>query len=65
MDWTLFSEYIGKLAKAIKNNDRDNINYFLFLSMSLLFEILHNYNINIDIAWKQWKSKALHKIYID
>ena len=65
MDWLYLSEYLGYLAKNIKNNDEHKIEMYLCLVFKYLFNIMKHYNIDMETAWKNWKIKAFNKVYIN
>ena len=63
VSWTLFYEKLGKLSKALRHEDKKNISENMCAIFHSIFNIASIYEINMDVAWNTWDSKALCKLY--
>jgi len=63
VSWTFFYEKLGFLSKALRHEDKKIIKENMCELFYSLFNIASLYDINMDVAWNTWDSKASCKHY--
>ena len=61
--WLIITSILGKISNDILQRKIENMEYNIMLMLYFLIKFAYIFNIDLDIAWEDWKTKAHKKKY--
>lgn len=61
--WLILTSILGKTSNDILQRKIENMEYNIMLMLYFLIKIAYIFDIDLDVAWEDWKTKAYKKKY--
>ena len=62
--WLVLTSVMGKTSNDIMNNNHQQMETNIIVLLYMIVKIAYVFNIDMDVAWDEWRQKALRKKYI-
>lgn len=61
--WMVLTSIMGKTSNDIMNNNYQQMETNVIMLLFIIIKIAYVFNIDMDLAWEEWKQKATRKKY--
>lgn len=61
--WLVLTTIMGKTSNDIMNNNYQQMETNIVVLLYIIVKIAYVFNIDMDLAWEEWRQKATRKRY--
>lgn len=61
--WLVLTSVMGKTSNDIMNNNHQQMETNIIVLLYMIVKIAYVFDIDMDVAWEEWRQKATRKKY--